>query len=399
MNRKPPRVSFSLVKYCATYHSHDPFLSRCLPSNPWLTDDATYWTLNMPNVEVPTKQRVERWTFSFGELLSDPRGRDDFRLFLRKEFSGENLAFWESCEDLKWGAAATMKEKAEHIYKTFLARGAPRWINIDGKTMEITIKSLKHPHRYVLDAAQTHIYMLMKKVSERLIQLSLLRGSQLEQNARSRRPSLSPIVLRQLEQERRAKMAATAPVDITQVMSKLSPLNITLCRFTTPVPHLAVYSGFSDSSPSSLPLPSVTPTCPSPISVAMDTTSATEAQDPPPLASTAPPRSRVALSLRRLLRRGCGPSSVFASLSPKCQSTPGGGASSRVQPVSSEQQGQAPPRRFGNFFQIKVDIPPECRIYPIESEDEDEDRAPSRGLGAKEIICPWESLTSHNGTS
>lgn len=32
--------------------------------------------------------RVERWTFSFRELLSDPRGRHDFRLFLKKEFSG-----------------------------------------------------------------------------------------------------------------------------------------------------------------------------------------------------------------------------------------------------------------------------------------------------------------------
>lgn len=50
--------------------------------------------------------------------------------------------------------------------RTFLARGAPRWINIDGKTMEITVNGLKHPHRYVLDAAQTHIYMLMKKVSD-----------------------------------------------------------------------------------------------------------------------------------------------------------------------------------------------------------------------------------------
>lgn len=49
--------------------------------------------------------------------------------------------------------------------RTFLARGAPRWINIDGTTMEHTMKGLKHPHRYVLDAAQTHIYMLMKKVS------------------------------------------------------------------------------------------------------------------------------------------------------------------------------------------------------------------------------------------
>lgn len=51
------------------------------------------------------------------------------------------------------------------IPRTFLARGAPRWINIDGTTMEHTMKGLKHPHRYVLDAAQTHIYMLMKKVS------------------------------------------------------------------------------------------------------------------------------------------------------------------------------------------------------------------------------------------
>lgn len=46
--------------------------------------------------------------------------------------------------------------------------------------------------------------------------------AQLEQNAKNRRPSLSPIILRQQEQEQRAKMAASAPVDITQVMSKLS---------------------------------------------------------------------------------------------------------------------------------------------------------------------------------
>lgn len=107
------------------------------------------------SVEIPTRMRVERWTFSFGELLSDTRGRNDFQLFLKKEFSGEaaatptgaaeshfqacknfntlllllsslstavgeNLAFWESCEDLKWGTAATMREKAEQIYKYYL---------------------------------------------------------------------------------------------------------------------------------------------------------------------------------------------------------------------------------------------------------------------------------------
>ncbi|XP_068160821.1 regulator of G-protein signaling 9-like [Antennarius striatus] len=236
-----PRVKSSvsigaMVKYCSTYSGHDPFLSKCLPSNPWLTDDVTYWTLNMTNVEIPTKMRVERWTFSFGELLSDPRGRNDFRLFLKKEFSGENLAFWESCEDLKWGTAATMREKAEQIYKTFLARGAPRWINIDGNTMEVTVKGLKHPHRYVLDAAQTHIYMLMKKDSYgRYMKSPVFKDTlkksicpeehrfslaQLDHNAKNRRPSLSPIILRQMEQEQKAKMAAN--VDITQVMSKLS---------------------------------------------------------------------------------------------------------------------------------------------------------------------------------
>ncbi|XP_063748451.1 regulator of G-protein signaling 9-like [Eleginops maclovinus] len=106
----------------------------------------------------------------------------------------------------------------------------------------------------------------------------------------------------------------------------------------------------------------------------------------------------MALSLRRLLKGGCTPGTMFASLSPKCHSA--ASTSSRIQPISPDQPSQAPPRRTGNFFQIKVDIPPECRIYPIESEDEEEEsRVASRGgVGAKEIICPWESLTTQNGT-
>ncbi len=50
------------------------------------------------------------------------------------------------------------------VVRTFLAPGAPRWINIDGRTMGLTVKGLDHPHRYVLEAAQTHVFMLMKKV-------------------------------------------------------------------------------------------------------------------------------------------------------------------------------------------------------------------------------------------
>lgn len=60
--------------------------------------------------------------------------------------------------------------------------------------------------------------------------------AQLEQNAKNRRPSLSPIVLRQQEKEHRAKMAANAPVDITQVMSKLSKTGkeVSPCRRPPP---------------------------------------------------------------------------------------------------------------------------------------------------------------------
>uniref|UniRef100_A0AAY4CJ27 Regulator of G-protein signaling 9 n=1 Tax=Denticeps clupeoides TaxID=299321 RepID=A0AAY4CJ27_9TELE len=210
----------AFVKYITTFKNHDPFLSPCLPSNPWQTDDSTYWDINTRSVEIPTKMRVERWSFSFFELLNDPRGRADFKVFLKKEFSGENLAFWEAAEEMKWGAADSMKEKAETTFKTFLAPGAPRWINIDGRTMGLTVKGLEHPHRYVLDAAQTHIFMLMKKVIYQNIVGS--DEAQLEQNARNRKPGIDPIIIWQQEQEEKAKAAAAAmPVDVKQMMSKL----------------------------------------------------------------------------------------------------------------------------------------------------------------------------------
>ncbi|KAM6966550.1 regulator of G-protein signaling 9a [Tautogolabrus adspersus] len=228
----------ALLKYTTTYKNHDPFLAPCLPSNPWLTDNDTYWTLNMRRVDVPTKMRVERWSFSFFELLSDLRGRDDFKVFLKKEFSGENLAFWEAAEELKGGTASSMSTKAETIFKTFLTPGAPRWINIDGRTMGLTVKGLDHPHRYVLEAAQTHVFLLMKKDTffrylkspvYKEIQKKAMNPeshnfspSQLEQNAQNRGPGIHPIILWQQEEEEKAKVAAaSAPIDVKAMMSKI----------------------------------------------------------------------------------------------------------------------------------------------------------------------------------
>ncbi|XP_012866753.1 PREDICTED: regulator of G-protein signaling 11 [Dipodomys ordii] len=153
------------LKFSSQRSSHDPIMAGCLPSNPWITDSVDYWTLNAPTVATPTKLRVERWGFSFWELLGDPVGRAHFMDFLQKEFSAENLSFWEACEELRFGGQAQVPGLVDSVYQQFLAPGAARWVNIDSRTMEQTLEGLSQPHRYVLDDAQLHIYMLMKKDS------------------------------------------------------------------------------------------------------------------------------------------------------------------------------------------------------------------------------------------
>ncbi|XP_029433173.1 regulator of G-protein signaling 11 isoform X3 [Rhinatrema bivittatum] len=153
------------LRFSEQYLPQDPIMSGCLPSNPWITDDITYWTINAPMVPTPSKLRVERWGFGFMELLSDPQGRKEFMHFLEKEFSAENLCFWEACEELRYGDQSKLAEKVNLVYQQFLAPGATKWVNIDSKTMEKTLEGIRSPHRYVFDEAQMHIYMLMKKDS------------------------------------------------------------------------------------------------------------------------------------------------------------------------------------------------------------------------------------------
>ncbi|NXE05308.1 RGS9 protein, partial [Lophotis ruficrista] len=404
-----PRVKSSvslggLVKYSEQFLSNDPILSGCLPSNPWLTDDPEFWDLNAKLVEIPTRMRVERWAFNFSELMRDPKGRQNFQLFLKKEFSGENLSFWEACEDLKYGDQSKVKEKAEEIYKLFLAPGARRWINIDGTTMGITVKGLKHPHRYVLDAAQTHIYMLMKKdsygrylkspiykemLAKAVVPQETVKKSTFPFGRRHLRSSPSPVILRQQEEEAKAREAATT-VDITQPLSFSSPQP---CH---PAPGPAVYAGTAALPPAS-PGPPTLPhgtACPSPISLALDSTAGLEREREPTAASTVPfpsgsRRSRAAaLSFGRFLKRGCWTSPVFATLSPRCPAVPHG----KVQPLGEREQRLRPDAKaVSSFFQIKTDAPLESQICPLDSEEGEDRRHRAREDSAKEVICPWEN--------
>ena len=45
--------------------------------------------VSVSRVPTPTRLRVERWSFSFMELLNDAMGRQEFMTYLEKEFSGE----------------------------------------------------------------------------------------------------------------------------------------------------------------------------------------------------------------------------------------------------------------------------------------------------------------------
>ncbi|XP_053294560.1 regulator of G-protein signaling 11 [Pleuronectes platessa] len=153
------------VKYSEQYQTHDPIMQGCLPSNPWISDDPAHWSMNAGMVQTPTRLRVERWSFSFMELLNDAMGRREFMTYLEKEFSAENLCFWQACEDIRHGESSRIIEKVEEAYKNFLAPGAARWVNIDSKTMDKTMHGIRHPHRFVMDDAQMHIYFLMKKDS------------------------------------------------------------------------------------------------------------------------------------------------------------------------------------------------------------------------------------------
>ncbi|XP_030068647.1 regulator of G-protein signaling 11 [Microcaecilia unicolor] len=222
-----------IMRFTEQYHPQDPIMSGCLPSNPWITDDITYWTINAPVVPNPSKLRVERWGFSFMELLNDPRGRKEFWHFLEKEFSAENLCFWEACEDVRYGDQSKLAEKVNLVYQQFLAPGATRWVNIDSKTMEKTMEGMRSPDRYVFDDAQMHIYMLMKKdsyprylksetyknlISQAFIPLESKKGV-FPFMRRQRHSSPSPVLLTsgELEMVTNGKYSASSPAAVSQL--------------------------------------------------------------------------------------------------------------------------------------------------------------------------------------
>ncbi|GJQ83356.1 hypothetical protein Trydic_g18140 [Trypoxylus dichotomus] len=153
----------SMVQHVETYSEYDPIITGAHPSNPWVTEDLTFWQLNSPIVETLTEKRVKRWALSMEELVSDATGLQEFTAYLRKEYSHENIRFWMAVNDLRRSSQSQIQRKVYEIFEEFLAPGAPCEINIDGKTMEKVHLEMKNPSRFTFDAAQEHVYTLLLK--------------------------------------------------------------------------------------------------------------------------------------------------------------------------------------------------------------------------------------------
>uniref|UniRef100_A0A8C8D8U5 Regulator of G-protein signaling 6 n=1 Tax=Oncorhynchus tshawytscha TaxID=74940 RepID=A0A8C8D8U5_ONCTS len=160
---KMSKVADSLMSYTEQFMVYDPLASTVEPSNPWISDDMTFWDLEASRD--PSQHRVKKWGFSLEEALKDPAGRDAFLKFLESEFSSENLRFWLAVQDLKRRPLENVAARAQEIWQEFLAEGAPSSINLDSHSYELTSHNLKDPGRYSYEDAQEHIFKLMKSDS------------------------------------------------------------------------------------------------------------------------------------------------------------------------------------------------------------------------------------------
>uniref|UniRef100_A0AAY5EX84 RGS domain-containing protein n=1 Tax=Electrophorus electricus TaxID=8005 RepID=A0AAY5EX84_ELEEL len=152
-----------LLGYTEQHVDYDPFLLTPDPSNPWISDDTTFWELEAS--KEPTQSRVKRWGFGIDEVLKDPAGREQFLKFLESEFSSENLSFWLAVQELKRRPVKEVPCRVQEIWQEFLAPGAPSAINLDSKSYDKTTQNVKDPGRYSFEDAQEHIYKLMKSDS------------------------------------------------------------------------------------------------------------------------------------------------------------------------------------------------------------------------------------------
>ncbi|XP_038333912.1 regulator of G-protein signaling 12 isoform X11 [Canis lupus familiaris] len=122
---------------------------------------------SLPSVQSCRRLRERRaasWAVSFERLLQDPLGVRYFSDFLRKEFSEENILFWQACEYFNHVPAHDKKElsyRAREIFSKFLCSKATTPVNIDSQA-QLADDILSAPHPDMFKEQQLQIFNLMK---------------------------------------------------------------------------------------------------------------------------------------------------------------------------------------------------------------------------------------------
>ncbi|KJE96359.1 G-protein signaling regulator [Capsaspora owczarzaki ATCC 30864] len=165
-----PKIKVSLageglVSRCEVYAPYDPFITSMEPSNPWITDDTTTWDTSDKNRIEPSVMSAKRWGIALMELLNDPPGLALFQQYLKKEFSDENISFWQAIRTLQRVKPSAVKHEAKVLYDNYIAPNAPHEVNLDAATREITTRNMDNPGYDSFDEAQAHIFNLMAKDS------------------------------------------------------------------------------------------------------------------------------------------------------------------------------------------------------------------------------------------
>uniref|UniRef100_A0A3B4XJ78 Regulator of G-protein signaling 12-like n=1 Tax=Seriola lalandi dorsalis TaxID=1841481 RepID=A0A3B4XJ78_SERLL len=110
------------------------------------------------------EQRVASWAACFERLLQDPEGVRYFSEFLKKEFSEENILFWQACEYFSHVPATDKKQlsqRAGEIYNSFLSSKATMPVNIDSQA-QLADDVLTSPRPDMFKTQQLQIFNLMK---------------------------------------------------------------------------------------------------------------------------------------------------------------------------------------------------------------------------------------------
>uniref|UniRef100_A0A3Q2ZEL8 Regulator of G-protein signaling 12-like n=1 Tax=Kryptolebias marmoratus TaxID=37003 RepID=A0A3Q2ZEL8_KRYMA len=110
------------------------------------------------------EQRVDSWATCFERLLQDPVGVRYFTEFLKKEFSEENILFWQACEYFSHVPATDKKQlsqRAGEIYNSFLSSKATMPVNIDSQA-QLADDVLTSPRPDMFKTQQLQIFNLMK---------------------------------------------------------------------------------------------------------------------------------------------------------------------------------------------------------------------------------------------